>query len=201
MRVRASGVPQFSRLAKAARGNLSDMKNTPIVFVVTVAVMAFAFISPPLEAATQDQWRPCVRCQTMFYNGFPNKGRCPASGRHAADSRRDVNNYVLKYDVKETPHAQAAWRFCNKCNALFFDGYAQKGACPAGDGHAAQGFMFVLPHDIGAGGPFQGFWRYCQKCHVMFFDESKTDKGRCAAGGGHSAAGYFFVLEKKSYSY
>jgi len=137
----------------------------------------------------------------MFYNGFPDKGRCPAGRRHAVDSRKDVNNYVLKYNVPETPKAQAAWRFCNKCNALFFDGYPQKGSCPAGGGHAAQGYMFVLPHDIGAGGPFQGFWRYCQKCHVMFFDESKTDKGRCAAGGGHSAAGFFFVLEKKSYSY
>jgi len=29
---------------------------------------------------------------------------------------------------------------------MFFDGYEQKGRCPAGGGHWAQGYMFVLPH-------------------------------------------------------
>jgi len=27
---------------------------------------------------------------------------------------------------------------------MFYDGYANKGRCPAGDGHRAQGFNFVL---------------------------------------------------------
>src|SRR5581483_3832537 len=29
---------------------------------------------------------------------------------------------------------QGDWRFCNNCSGLFFDGYAQKGSCPAGPG-------------------------------------------------------------------
>ncbi len=43
---------------------------------------------------------------------------------------------------------QANWRFCRKCNAMFFDGFPEKGVCPAGSGHEAAGFNFVLPHDL-----------------------------------------------------
>jgi hypothetical protein len=39
---------------------------------------------------------------------------------------------------------QDNWRFCNKCHALFFDGYPNKGRCPAGGGHVAQGYNFKL---------------------------------------------------------
>ena len=41
---------------------------------------------------------------------------------------------------------QVAWRFCQKCEAMFFDGYPNKGICAAGGGHEAEGFDFVLPH-------------------------------------------------------
>ena len=43
--------------------------------------------------------------------------------------------------------SQASWRFCSKCNALFFDGYQAKGNCPGGGGHVAAGYDFVLPTD------------------------------------------------------
>jgi hypothetical protein len=29
---------------------------------------------------------------------------------------------------------------------MFYDGYPQKGRCPAGGGHVAQGYNFVLSH-------------------------------------------------------
>ena len=33
-----------------------------------------------------------------------------------------------------------------KCHGMFFDGFAAKGVWPAGGGHGAAGFVFVLPH-------------------------------------------------------
>jgi hypothetical protein len=42
--------------------------------------------------------------------------------------------------------AQRHWRFCHKCQALFYDGYQEKGRCAAGGAHVAQGYNFVLPH-------------------------------------------------------
>jgi hypothetical protein len=90
---------------------------------------------------------------------------------------------------------QPEWRFCNKCNALFFDGYPEKGHCAAGGPHVAQGFQFSLHYDSNQAGNQrqQYIWRYCEKCHVLFFDGYPA-KGHCPAGGGHSAAGLMFGL-------
>ena len=41
---------------------------------------------------------------------------------------------------------QADWRFCEKCQSMFFDGYPTKGICPAGGAHKAEGYNFVLAH-------------------------------------------------------
>src|SRR4051812_27226450 len=43
--------------------------------------------------------------------------------------------------------AEADWRFCGKCACIFYGGDANKGVCPAGGTHFAQGYNFVLSHD------------------------------------------------------
>ena len=90
----------------------------------------------------QDQWRFCGKCDGMFFDGSPDKGRCPAGGAHQANGF----NFVLPHDVPETPSAQKNWRFCGKCHGMFFDGFPNKGRCPGGGAHQANGFNFVLPH-------------------------------------------------------
>ncbi|MDT5199368.1 MAG: hypothetical protein QOH34_890 [Mycobacterium sp.] len=96
--------------------------------------------------ATQDQWRFCAKCFGMFYFGDPNanRGRCSVGGAHQGFGF----NFVLPHDVPEAPGTQQAWRFCFKCFGMFYDGDQQgnKGRCPAGAGHEAFGFNFVLPH-------------------------------------------------------
>ena len=87
---------------------------------------------------------------------------------------------------------QNHWRFCQKCNAMFFDGFPSKGVCPAGGGHEAQGFDFSLPHDVPPTANAQNNWRFCDKCHAMFFDGAPNS--RCPAGGQHHAQGFNFVL-------
>ncbi|MEO7587342.1 MAG: hypothetical protein ABIS84_04865 [Arachnia sp.] len=43
---------------------------------------------------------------------------------------------------------QPNWRFCGKCNALFFDGFPTKGVCPAigPSAHEPAGYNFRLDH-------------------------------------------------------
>lgn len=96
---------------------------------------------------------------------------------------------------QSTDSVQAGWRFCHKCNSLFFDGYPSKGVCTAGEAHVAKGYNFVLPHDISSTG--QADWRFCRKCNTMFFDGYHT-KGVCPARppGAHEADGYNFVLPR-----
>jgi hypothetical protein len=90
---------------------------------------------------------------------------------------------------------QSDWRFCKKCNDLFFDGYSNKGICSAGGGHEAIGYIFSLPHDTPETETAQSSWRFCKKCSVMFFDGYPNNKGICSVGGdGHEASGYTFVL-------
>ena len=95
----------------------------------------------------QSKWQTCHKCGALFFNGyFPRKGRCPAGGEHGWKKTDDTFQYVLPHDVPGTPTAQTDWRFCEKCYAMFYDGYPDKGHCAAGGGHLAQGFNFVLPH-------------------------------------------------------
>lgn len=143
------------------------------------------FAAPP----AQRDWRFCRKCQTMYFDGYPNKGRCAAGGAHEAAGF----NFTLEHDQAERPNAQANWRYCGKCQSMFFDGYPKKGACAAGGGHAAAGFNFVLPHDVAETPATQKNWRFCRKCQAMYFD-GYPGKGRCAAGGAHEAAGFNFVL-------
>ena len=52
--------------------------------------------------------------------------------------------FVLRHDVSAPSLHQNQWRFCSKCNVMFFDGFPSKGRCAAGDGHQAAGFDFAL---------------------------------------------------------
>jgi hypothetical protein len=126
----------------------------------------------------------------MFFNGYPDKGSCAATGPHVAQGYP----FALPFGMPVTPKTQDAWCYCGKCHAMFYNGYPQKGACPTdGGGHAANGYVFVLPHDQPPTGTAQDNWRFCKKCFALFYD-GLADKGRCDEGGGHLSEGYPFVL-------
>jgi hypothetical protein len=140
----------------------------------------------------QAGWRYCAKCIALFYKRTPSDtGRCAAGGGHNAEGY----DFRLPYgsNLPDLPKAQTNWRYCDKCSAMFWNGIADKGRCPAGGGHNAQGSLFRLPHDINIDSNNQGGWRFCQKCKVMFYD-GYSSKGNCPAGGGHLAQGYEFVL-------
>jgi hypothetical protein len=84
--------------------------------------------------------------------------------------------------VDEFARAQANWRWCNKCQGLFFAGNPTTGYCPAGGGHDFGGSgnyaLAIAP------GPGQDNWRWCNKCQGLFFAGNPTT-GSCPAGGGH----------------
>jgi hypothetical protein len=76
---------------------------------------------------------------------------------------------------------QAGWRWCRKCQGMFFAGNPSKGVCPADS----------QPHDSSQSGRYaaifgdnapgrQGGWRWCRKCQGMFF-AGNPSKGVCPA--------------------
>ncbi|MFI0743461.1 CAP domain-containing protein [Streptomyces sp. NPDC021100] len=101
----------------------------------------------PVETpVVQVNWRHCGACHAFFYDGFSDKGQCPAGGGHQAAGWY-FGNYHGPLTSPPSPREQGDWRYCGKCHALFFDGLpTNKGRCPAGGGHEAAGWTFVLGH-------------------------------------------------------
>ncbi|MFJ3902882.1 hypothetical protein [Streptomyces sp. NPDC090025] len=192
-------LPEGSERASAASDRRTFLtRSLGVAAGVTGTVVTAAAFAAPASAtstgsnriqSTQDAWRFCTKCYTLYYWGYPTDGVCPAGGAHSAQGF----NFILPYDVPETPNQQRNWRFCTKCFSMYFWGYPTDGVCPAGGAHTAQGFNFCLPHDISETSTRQANWRFCTKCFVMFYYGYPTN-GRCAAGNAHSAQGYNFVL-------
>ena len=99
------------------------------------------------------------------------------------------------YKMESLPATQDNWRWCNKCQGLFFAGTGL-GSCPAGGAHVKSGTgNYALMHDskLGYG---QGNWRWCKACQGLFH---AGPPGKCpAGGGGHDKSGsadYALVLD------
>src|SRR5262245_54723010 len=86
---------------------------------------------------SQNFWRWCNRCQGLFYSKLNTSGSCPAGGGHNWQGSYD---YILN-DVSEVPpdSSQPNWRWCHKCQGLFFGGGLLGSACPVGGTHDLTG--------------------------------------------------------------
>jgi hypothetical protein len=76
---------------------------------------------------------------------------------------------------------QPGWRWCHKCQGMFFGDNASKGVCPA-DHQAhdpSQSGRYAELFGEDASGQ-QGSWRWCHKCQGLFF-AGNASKGTCPA--------------------
>jgi hypothetical protein len=79
-------------------------------------------------------------------------------------------------------NAQDNWRWCQKCQGLYFNGSGSSGHCPAGGPHDATSsgdYVLFVNHVVGPG---QSGWRWCNKCQGLYFNGSGSS-GHCPAGG------------------
>src|SRR5262245_2414796 len=61
---------------------------------------------------TQSNWRNCMKCQALFFNGFaPNTGSCPAGGGHETAGPTPFD-FLLPRDIPASSHSQSNWRNC-----------------------------------------------------------------------------------------
>jgi CubicO group peptidase (beta-lactamase class C family) len=90
------------------------------------------------------------------------------------------------FGMPSLPRTQANWRWCKKCQGLFFAGH-NLGACPAGGTHvtAGSGDYHLINNSTFAYG--QANWRWCKKCQALFF--AGNSLGTCPSGGGHDKSG------------
>ncbi len=82
---------------------------------------------------------------------------------------------------------QNNWRWCNKCQGLFFGGNLAGSKCPVGGAHIATGSgnYHLIQNTVGA--PGQANWRWCSKCQGLHFGGNPP--GSCPGGGTHIKTG------------
>jgi hypothetical protein len=77
---------------------------------------------------------------------------------------------------------QDNWRWCHKCQGLYFAGNLSQGACPAGDTHENRGsgdYNLVQKPTSATG---QDNWRFCRKCQGLHF-AGNPSQGVCPFDG------------------
>ena len=82
--------------------------------------------------------------------------------------------------------AQSDWRWCHKCQGLFFAANSgTSGVCPGGGPHErGVSGNYTLAHNAPAPDA-QADWRWCHKCQGLFFGNNVPTVGVCPAGGPH----------------
>ncbi len=107
-------------------------------------------VAAPANSQVQDNWRWCNKCEGLFFADRVAASRCPAGGSHAAPQQSGSGNYSLQHNVAADWRLQAGWRWCNKCESLFFGGGVAASRCPAGGTHATPqqsgSGNYSLPH-------------------------------------------------------
>jgi len=100
-----------------------------------------------------------------------------AAAKHAWPS----TDLFPSYGMPPLPVTQDQWRWCKKCQGLFFGGNTL-GVCPAGGTHDPGDGNYHLM--VNSAFPYgQDHWRRCKKCQSLFL--AYYIFGTCAAGGTH----------------
>jgi hypothetical protein len=96
------------------------------------------------------------------------------------------NGAQLTGIVGDLTVGQDNWRWCHKCQGLFFAGNPGS-HCPAGAGHDAAGSGNYDIVQQWAAAPGQANWRWCHKCQGLFF--AGNPGSHCPVGGAHENVG------------
>lgn len=110
--------------------------------------------------------------------------------------------FWLIYPTPVSVTLQAHWRWCARCDALFFAGSGQTaGVCPTGGTHGPNGSSdYKLVMDV-PGYAGQHNWRWCSQCSALHFGGVP---GRCpATGAAHvssPSSDYALVMDNPNFS-
>jgi len=149
------------------------------------SIAANGDIKPTAKSLVQHNWRWCSKCEGLYFvkNNGVSFGVCPRDG--GQHKFAFSANYVITFINPNSLPGQDNWRWCNKCQGLFFAGNHTPGSCPAGGMHDQAGSgNYIMARAPGVG---QDNWRWCNKCQGLFF--AGHDQGVCPKGGSHDMAG------------
>jgi hypothetical protein len=85
--------------------------------------------------AGQDNWRWCNKCQGLSFAGNGPPRKCPMGGNHDLTGSGDYELIQVDPSKPLRPQMQASWRWCNKCQSLYYAGNIAATVCLEGGSH------------------------------------------------------------------
>jgi hypothetical protein len=91
------------------------------------------------------------------------------------------------------------WRWCQVCQALFFEGGSHNGRCPKGGWHSPGGKKkYVLNRSGGSG---ESGWKWCHACQGLFWPSGGSTGSCSGRSGGHdNSDGWDYVVRTSASS-
>jgi hypothetical protein len=83
----------------------------------------------------QDNWRWCNKCQGLSFAGNGPPRKCPMGGNHDLTGSGDYELIQVDPSKPLRPQMQASWRWCNKCQSLYYAGNIAATVCLEGCSH------------------------------------------------------------------
>jgi hypothetical protein len=113
------------------------------------------FFGMPDNSQLQGAWRPCDRCQAIYFDGYPDKKTCDAGDGHRPNPVFPQFNFMLPHEIQATTDREPGWEYCTKCQVLFLNRENESSHCAAGGNHELNpgAFHFVLSHGSHPPGP------------------------------------------------
>jgi hypothetical protein len=146
------------------------LRKSAVVGIGAGALLAASAVTAtPALAGSQTHWHACYNCATMVY-GRQN-GQC-ADRRYYTHDGSASWDYWFIYDRPDILACQSDWKYCRKCNSMFWaDKYRMNGICASGNGveqHDSYGSYNYQVY-YGSDSQDQSGWAYCRLCHGLFF--------------------------------
>src|SRR6266550_732632 len=116
--------------------------------------------------ATQKAWFRCGKCQGLYFALDQSHlgGVCAVClPNDCLHEHTGSWEYTLTADVKLGPvGTQKGWRWCNKCDGLYYPELLNQGVCPAGQthNHTGSGDYWLTLGSVVPNGS-EGHWRWC----------------------------------------
>jgi hypothetical protein len=86
---------------------------------------------------TMSNFRWCNRCQGLWLGTNQSESACPEGGTHSSSGS---GNYSLVRNATPAPaNHQAGWRWCSRCQGLWFGPNQSGSTCPEGGQHSSTG--------------------------------------------------------------
>jgi M6 family metalloprotease-like protein len=151
-----------------------------------------------LPFQTQTGWTFCKKCNGNYYRPNQSLSRCPDSGTHEPF---DDHDFSMVWDTPDpndpTDPGQHNWRWCRKCQGMFFGGNSAPTRCPADNSShdGSQSYNYVLRLQSQKMNLGQRGWRWCNKCQALFYSGLDNNgnliaaAGVCPASGQHDSQG------------